>query len=286
VIPANVAFPQDKSDFDLDGLSLPDTLPEGPIVPASELQPFPNHSAALDHIEMSQPAETSGMTKPSGPISAPARQPLRSRSAVMALSVVLGVVVLGAGGWFTAQRYLSTPSADVAPPPAPRNPLQPKAASARPPIASTTADAASKTASQAPTTAAAKPVEVVARKSAADAPAPKPVTPPAVAKANPPATPQAARPAAAKAAVQPPLIPHDGYAIQVVAVKDRGEADRIVARLVKSGYSGYAIRGQGAAADYYRVRIGSFRSREDAEEVADRLERAEGVKPWIIKETP
>ena len=103
-------------------------------------------------------------------------------------------------------------------------------------------------------------------------PAPKPVPPPAVAKAN--------------ADAPAPAVPHEGFAVQVAAVRERDEADRIVARLVNQGYSGYLIRGQGAAADFYRVRVGAFKDRQAAEDVAVRLERAEGVKPWIVKETP
>jgi cell division septation protein DedD len=72
----------------------------------------------------------------------------------------------------------------------------------------------------------------------------------------------------------------------VAAVRERDEADRMVAKLVTQGYSGYLIRGQGAAADFYRVRVGAFKDRQAAEEVAARLERAEGVKPWIVRETP
>ncbi len=81
-------------------------------------------------------------------------------------------------------------------------------------------------------------------------------------------------------------VPHEGFAVQVAAVRERDEADRIVARLVNQGYSGYLIRGQGAAAAFYRVRVGAFKDRQAAEDVAVRLERAEGIKPWIVKETP
>jgi cell division septation protein DedD len=104
--------------------------------------------------------------------------------------------------------------------------------------------------------------------------------------------------AAAKAEAKtprPPIVPpaapvpsavREGFAIQVAAVLERSEADRIVARLVNEGYAGYAIRGQGSAAAYYRVRVGAFRDRQAAEDVAARLERSEGIKPWIVKETP
>ena len=72
----------------------------------------------------------------------------------------------------------------------------------------------------------------------------------------------------------------------MAAVLERSEADRIVARLVNEGYPGYAIRGQGSAAAYFRVRVGAFKDRQTAQDVAARLERSEGIKPWIVKETP
>jgi cell division septation protein DedD len=117
---------------------------------------------------------------------------------------------------------------------------------------------------------------------------PKPVPLTAVAKANAgTAVPKSTTaPATAAAAAPAPAVPHEGFAIQVAAVRERDEADRIVARLVNQGYSGYLVRGQGAAAAFYRVRVGAFKDRQAAEEVAVRLERAEGVKPWIVKETP
>jgi DedD protein len=157
---------------------------------------------------------------------------------------------------------------DIAVPPPPRKPVQPKAAAAA-------------------TTPAAKPgAKAVVQKPAASAPGPKPVAPPAVAKASPtPPAPPASTLATAKTVTPAPSVTHEGFAIQVAAVHEREEADRIVARLVSEGYSGYAIRGQGAAAAYYRVRVGA-RDRREAEEIAARLERAEGVKPWIVKETP
>jgi cell division septation protein DedD len=112
----------------------------------------------------------------------------------------------------------------------------------------------------------------VARKTDAPPPVPRPVPPPSVAKAN--------------AAAPAPAVAREGFAVQVAAVRERDEADRMVAKLVTQGYSGYLIRGQGAAADFYRVRVGAFKDRQAAEEVAARLERAEGVKPWIVRETP
>ena len=268
-LPANLDFPAAKADFDLDGLSLPDALPDRTVVEGFQ----PEAAAAdSDHIHVSEP-EAIGMAKSHRPTST-ATRPARSRSVVL-LSVVLGTVVLGAGGWFAAQWYL-TPAVTVAAPPPPRMPAA------------------------AATTPAAKPgTNAVVQKPAASSPAPKSVAPvagapasktaaqPAVARATPPPpVPPASTPAAAAKTVTPaPPVTHEGFAIQVAAVHEREEADRIVARLVSEGYSGYSIRGEGAAASYYRVRVPA-KDRREAEEIAARLERAEGVKPWIVRETP
>ena len=77
-----------------------------------------------------------------------------------------------------------------------------------------------------------------------------------------------------------------GYSVQVAAVPTKDEADRLVTRLVGQGYPAYAIRGEGAAANLYRVRVGGYPDRAAAQEVAKRLEGTEGFKPWIAKETP
>jgi hypothetical protein len=289
-IPANFDFTEAKSDFDLDGLSLPEVLPERPVAAAFDSETAPVESDHSDHIASRHP-ETSGMAKSYIPTSTAASSPLRSRSVVM-LSVVLGVVVLSAAGWFTAQRYLSAPSVAVAapPPPAPRKPAPPKTGPQMAAGAPATAAASRRPAAAAPVAtppAAKRGPETVAQKPDAVV-TPKPVPPPAVAKAYADtAVPKSTTaPATSTAAAPAPAVPHEGFAIQVAAVRERDEADRIVARLVNQGYSGYLVRGQGAAADFYRVRVGAFKDRQAAEEVAVRLERAEGVKPWIVKETP
>jgi hypothetical protein len=287
-IPASLDFPAAKSDFDLDDLSLPETLP-GPIIEAFEPEAQGEDFADSDQIQVGE-TKTSSMAKSRISTSSAAGQP--RRSVVVLLSVVLGVVVLAAGGWFVAEHYLSAPSVAVAPPPpAPRKPVQQNTAAASTPV-----NTPSKTAAATPR------ASVLAQKPHAESAAPKSGPPPVVAKANAEATaqkPKLASPAAPAtvpiatrgAALAPPSAPapavsHDGFAIQVAAVLERSEADRIVARLVNEGYSGYAIRGEGSAANYFRVRVGAFKDRQTAEEVAARLQRSEGVKPWIVKETP
>jgi len=280
-VPAHLDFLEAKSGFDREGLTLPETLP--PPRKAYETNAWLPDSDS-DHIQIGEPA-MSGTAASQVPTSAAARQP--RRSLVKPLSAVLGFVVLATVGWFAAERYLSTPSAAVAQPPVPAPPrtAPPKAAPANTVSTST------------PTTAAAASAPAAPQKAHADAGISKSVPTPAVIKANaetaaapkpktvPPAAPVTA-PVVAKSATPAPTVPRDGYAVQVAAVIDRSEADRIVARLVSEGYSGYAIRGEGSAAGYIRVRVGAFKDRETAEEAAARLERSEGIKPWIVKETP
>ena len=52
------------------------------------------------------------------------------------------------------------------------------------------------------------------------------------------------------------------------------------------GYPAYLVRGDGAAANFYRVRIGAFPDRKAAEDVARQVEGTDGIKPWIAKEIP
>jgi cell division septation protein DedD len=279
-IPSILDFPAAKSDFGLDDLSLPDMLPGAAV--ESFATEASSASADSDHFS-TLASKGRGMGKFQFPASTAAEEP--RRSVVVVASVVLGVVVLGAGGWYAAQYYLSTPSTVAAPPaPAPRKTVPPNAA------------AANATANTLKTGAAKASPNVATQKPQADVPAPTPVPSQAVTRARTDtttpkrATTAAAAPVSAPVARQDttpaPPVARDGFAIQVAAVLERSEADRIVARLVNEGYPGYAIRGQGSAAAYFRVRVGAFKDRQAAEDVAARLERSEGIKPWIVKETP
>jgi cell division septation protein DedD len=85
--------------------------------------------------------------------------------------------------------------------------------------------------------------------------------------------------AAAKVAADRPTpgIPTEprgaGYAIQVAAFSGRGEAETIVKRLTGKGYSAYLVTPQAGQPSMFRVRVGKFTARADAERVATRLER-------------
>jgi cell division septation protein DedD len=105
--------------------------------------------------------------------------------------------------------------------------------------------------------------------SAANAPA-------GAAKAPPPAS---AKPAAAP---ESPASARSGYAVQVAAVDARGEADAIAKRLNGRGYSAYVEVPKGSAS-VFRVRIGTFNTRREAQNVADKLKKEEKFKPWVTR---
>jgi cell division septation protein DedD len=145
----------------------------------------------------------------------------------------------------------------------------PQKAAAPPPQTATTSAAATPRGSAAPPQTAA------------------PQQTPSAAKPQPTPPAQAATKTVAPAqAVGYDAVLRSGYAVQVAAVDSREEADRLVARFVTRGYPAYFVRGEGAAANFYRVRIGTYVDRAKAEEVAKQLAGTDGIKPWIAKEVP
>jgi cell division septation protein DedD len=104
--------------------------------------------------------------------------------------------------------------------------------------------------------------------------------PPASAPAARPAT--AASPAVAPSVHSPSLSAGDGYAVQVAAVPEH-DADTIAKRLSSKGYGVFVIAPGAAAPALYRVRVGKFKTRREAEAVASKLQKEEQFKPWITR---
>jgi cell division septation protein DedD len=126
--------------------------------------------------------------------------------------------------------------------------------------------------------AADKGVPEVKTASAVKAPAPKelPAPPPAApAVRTPKPAPAASAPAAGAAA--------GGYVVQVAAVKVRSEADTIAKRLASKGFPSFVTSPSAGDARVYRVRVGKYSDRREAESVARRLEKEEQFKPWITR---
>jgi len=94
-----------------------------------------------------------------------------------------------------------------------------------------------------------------------------------------------AAPAAAPSAVRAPspsLIASDGYVVQVAAVPEH-DADMIAKRLSSKGYGVFVVAPRAAAPALYRVRVGRFKTRREAESAASKLQKEEQFKPWITR---
>jgi cell division septation protein DedD len=72
--------------------------------------------------------------------------------------------------------------------------------------------------------------------------------------------------------------------VQVASLRDRSEADAIVKRLAGKGYPAFVLEPPaGGAAPIFRVRIGGYPTRAEAQEVGRRLEKEEQFQPWITR---
>jgi cell division septation protein DedD len=114
--------------------------------------------------------------------------------------------------------------------------------------------------------------------------------PPVAAAATPPppapkATPSAQAPPAeappADAALAEPS--GAGFALQITALRERREAESIAKRLSAKGYAAYVLTPAGSAPSVYRVRVGKFKTRREAETMAAKLQKEEQFTPWITR---
>jgi cell division septation protein DedD len=74
-----------------------------------------------------------------------------------------------------------------------------------------------------------------------------------------------------------------GYAVQIAALNVRTEADAIAKRLTSKGYSAYVLAPSAGTPKVFRVRVGKFPTRKEAESVATKLQKEEQFKPWITR---
>jgi cell division septation protein DedD len=74
-----------------------------------------------------------------------------------------------------------------------------------------------------------------------------------------------------------------GYAVQIAALNIRSEADAIAKRFASKGYAAYVMSPALGSPQIYRVRIGKFGSRREAESIATKLEKEEQLKPWVTR---
>ena len=114
------------------------------------------------------------------------------------------------------------------------------------------------------------------------APAAVPVAPPATQKPTPPATASTAKPTPPAAATAKPAPAQAGgnWFVQVAAFRSRENADRQVRQLAAKGYPAAVSTGGGM----FRVRVGPYGQRGDADRTAARLRTTEeGLKPSVTR---
>jgi cell division septation protein DedD len=85
---------------------------------------------------------------------------------------------------------------------------------------------------------------------------------------------------AARASTEPA---GNGYVVQVTATRTRTEADAVAKRLSSKGYPTFVMPVGGAGAGLFRVRVGKYNDRREAESISRRLEKEEQFKPWITR---
>ena len=135
------------------------------------------------------------------------------------------------------------------------------------------------------------PVELLGAGSSGPPAAPAPVaTEERSAPAPPPAEPvRAAAPSEEAAEMRPaPAEPvaeplDEGFVVQVAAVSAQSEAEALAQQLAEKGYPAFVASVQSGSARIFRVRVGTYASRREAESVANRLEQEEQFEPWITR---
>jgi cell division septation protein DedD len=113
----------------------------------------------------------------------------------------------------------------------------------------------------------------------AEPPPPK-VAPAPPQRTAPPAPAPAESPAAAPEVAEPAGA---GFAVQIAALNVRGDAEAIAKRLSSKGYAAYVMSPPAGAPTVFRVRIGKFPTRREAENVASKLQKEEQFKPWVTR---
>ena len=72
------------------------------------------------------------------------------------------------------------------------------------------------------------------------------------------------------------------YTIQIAAYKNFKDAVTQMATLEKKGFSSYRVKGQKEGVTWYRIRTGSFATRDEAKKIKEKLDKA-GINSMIIK---
>jgi cell division septation protein DedD len=72
------------------------------------------------------------------------------------------------------------------------------------------------------------------------------------------------------------------WVIQIHVLRDRAAANGIVRRLVGKGYPAFLVAA-GPPTGSYKVQVGRYKARDEAQKVIERLKKEEQFNPWITR---
>lgn len=75
----------------------------------------------------------------------------------------------------------------------------------------------------------------------------------------------------------------EGFVVQVFSSRDQAQAQKVLDRLIASEQDAFLLPQEVAGEVMYRVRIGPFRQRAQAEDVAERVRGEFGLDTWITQ---
>jgi cell division septation protein DedD len=74
------------------------------------------------------------------------------------------------------------------------------------------------------------------------------------------------------------------WVVQVIATRDRNMATSIVKRLAGKNYPAFLVNPPaGAGPAYYKVHVGRYSDRGEAEQVSTRIKKEEQFQAWITR---
>jgi cell division septation protein DedD len=80
-----------------------------------------------------------------------------------------------------------------------------------------------------------------------------------------------------------PALEGRDWTVQIAAVNERGEADAMVKRLSTKGYSAFVVAPASGTPVVFRVRVGAFKTKREAENLAGKIQKEERYKPWVTR---
>ena len=75
-----------------------------------------------------------------------------------------------------------------------------------------------------------------------------------------------------------------GFAVQVAAYKDRGQSDNLAKQLIAKGYPAFVLDPvKGAPTAMFRVRVGKYKTRQEAQAIMAKLQSEQFSSAWIAR---